>query len=148
MLAIIGNGKVAAYQASVGVIMLLTLPIGYLLLKVFAAPSAALVAFLITSVGCGVGRIYWGQRLLHLPSYDWLTCVLGRSFFVALPAAAATSLPQFLLPPSLSRLAIATVVGVATTAVFGWFIAMTDIERKYIARSMQTAVAKLRPCST
>lgn len=142
MLAVRAHGKIAGYQASVGVILLLTFPLAYVLLKLFHAPASALVAFLVTSIGCSIGRLYWGQHLLGLPARRWLADVLGRVGLVALPAAFLTAIPVLLLPASLPRLGLSLGLGILVTPLLGWLVGLTAPERAWFVGQLHRTLAK------
>jgi O-antigen/teichoic acid export membrane protein len=149
-LSINANGTIAAYQGTVGLLLLSTLPVGYLLLKLFAVPSAALVAFLLTGVACALGRIYWGKHLLGLTARSWLTGVLGRCLLVALPAAVLAAMPQFFLPASGQRLVLTLVLSFLLIPVLGWGFGLTPLERQYFTQHLRKLPDQLRrrwrPC--
>jgi len=145
MLAVNAHGRIAGYQASVGVILVLTFPLAYVLLRLFHAPAAALVAFLVTSIGCSVGRLYWGQHLLGLPARRWLADVMGRVGLVALPAFLLGAIPVLLLPASLTRLGLSLALGILGTALLGWIVGFTPQERAWFLGQFQRCLAKLRP---
>jgi O-antigen/teichoic acid export membrane protein len=143
MIAINANRKIAAYQSSVGIILLLTFPLAYLLLKLFNTPDAALIAFLITSFGSAIGRVYWGKHLLAISPCRWFMDVVFRCSQVALPTAFFAMLPQLLLPPSFSRLGLCLLFSLVATIIFGWFFGLTIPERDYFKHSIQTAFTKV-----
>ncbi len=148
MLSINADGRIAGYQASVGVILLLTFPLAYLLLILFHDPAAALVAFIITGTGCSAGRIYWGRRLLGLSVYSWISVVFGRALLIALPAACIAALPQFLMPAAAVRLAATFILAVSATATLTWAVGLTCAERAWLSHMFRSTVRRLSPvCS-
>jgi hypothetical protein len=143
MIAINANRIIAAYQATVGVILLLTLPLAYLFIKLYTSPIAALIAFLITSIGCVVGRVYWGKYLLDLSPQRWLIEVVFRCLLVILLVVPFAILPKLLLPDSLLRLGLSILVSIMMTAISGWYIGLTSPEREYFKRSLLTVFYKV-----
>lgn len=148
MLAVRAHGKIAGYQASVGVTFLLTFPLAYVLLKLFHAPASALVAFLVTSIGCSIGRLYWGQHLLGLGARRWLAGVFVPVALAAVPAAFLTALPPLLMAPSLPRLSLTLVMGVSVTALCGWLRGLTSAERAWFIGQLNRSLARLRPAGS
>ena len=132
-MAITARGMIARYQVSVGSVLFLTLPLGYVLLKQFSIPEAALAALIVTSIGCGILRIYWAKRLLSLAPLYWVTRVFLRVAFVSTISAAFTWLPQHYLQPSIFRLALSIVVSISSTTLLCWFIGLTIHERAYLS---------------
>jgi O-antigen/teichoic acid export membrane protein len=143
MMAVNAQGRIATYQLFVGGILLCTLPLGYLLLKLFTVPVAALVAFIMTSIGCAIGRVYWGYHLLALSPRRWFTGVLGRCLLIAIPATALSAVPHIFLPASLPRLGLSIVLSLASTVTLGWLIGITPAERNYLTHSIHDVLIKI-----
>lgn len=145
MIAINAKGKIGAYQATVGVVMLLTLPLSYFMLKFLQVPSAALYAILITSVGCSIGRVLWGRALLgHAPNV-WVVSVLWRCLIVGIPVAVLAILPHLLMQPSILRLFTVFSVSACSVAVFGWVLGLTCQERTFFILGAESVLAKNVP---
>ena len=142
MLAVRAYGRIAGYQASVGVILLLTFPLAYVLLKLFHTPASALVAFLVTSIACSIGRLYWGQHLLGFGARRWVGGVLVRVAVVALPAGVVAGLPVLLMVPSLPRLGLSFALGAGVTAGLGWLLGLTAPERAWFVGQLHRTLAK------
>lgn len=142
LMAVNATGRIAAYQATVGGVLLLTLPLGYCLLKVLVVPAAAMFAILITSAGCSIARLFWGQRLLSLHPRSWLSSVLGRCLLVGMSSTFFTVIPSLLFPASLLRLGLSTVIGIVANLGFGWFFGLTPDERNFVTHSWRATIAK------
>ncbi len=143
MMAITAQGRIAAYQGTVGLALLMTLPFGYLLLKLFHVPSAALVALVITSIASGLLRIYWGKRLLDLSPRQWFSEVLVRCFIVAVPSAFLGSMPKLFLSASLLRLGLSFTLSCGAIAAISWLVALTKDERMYFINLFSSIVNKI-----
>lgn len=143
MIAINSNRKVAAYQSSVGIILLLTFPLAYAFLKIFCSPQAALIAFLITSAFSTIGRIYWGKRLVGLSPKRWVSEVMIRCIIVSLPVYVLSKLPEMILPSTLLRLVLTILISIIAMAIFGWYYGIDISERSYVKRYMYAAYEQI-----
>ncbi|AOS82746.1 hypothetical protein BIU88_00420 [Chlorobaculum limnaeum] len=143
MIAINSNRKVAAYQSSVGIILMLSFPLAYLFLKIFFAPQTALFAFIVTSSGCTIGRIYWGNRLVGLSPRRWLTDVMIRCIIVALPVYFLSLVPEMFFPPTFLRLVLTLLVSIVAIAIIGWYYGIDMSERFYIKQNIKAIYGKI-----
>jgi len=137
------NGKIAAYQATLGSILVLTLPLAWVFLKVGFAPTSVGVAFVITMFMCSLGRVFWGRYLLGMPVHIWLTRVLVPSVIVVAISMLGALSPGWWLSSSAVRLIVVIVVSFMSTALGGWFIAMTNNERSFIVRNTSNMMARI-----
>lgn len=135
MIAVNARGKIAAYQATVGISLLLTLPLAWLFLWLGYLPTSVGVAFVITSVVCSLGRVLWLRRLFGEPIKRWLQTVVLPCLIVGVVAAAAAWAPRWLMPPSFARLACATALSVAAALLATWLITFDSSERTFFRQN-------------
>ena len=146
MLAVNAHGKIAAYQATLGTILILTLPLGWLFLKFGYPPTSVGVAFIITMAACSLGRVLWGQRLFGMPATKWLTSVFVPCGLVATAASLSALLPGCFLSQSFIRLALTITVCVVVSLIATWLWALDVLERDFVCRAgkrIRGASAKL-----
>lgn len=72
MLAVTAHGRIAAYQATLGSLLILTLPLAWILLEFGAPPTGVYWASLVTILFCSVGRVLWVRRLLNASFRRWV----------------------------------------------------------------------------
>jgi O-antigen/teichoic acid export membrane protein len=142
MIAVSAYGKIRAYQATVGAMMFLTLPLSYCMLKWFHVPQAAVYAILITSVGCTIGRVLWGRILLNHSLGGWITSVLWRCLLVGVPSVGLALLPQLFMQANLWRLIVVSSVSISSVSLFSWFFGLTRRERTYFIRAIESGMDK------
>ena len=147
MMAVNAKGVIAAYQATVGTCLALTIPLAWVFLKLGAQPTSVGLAFIIAMAGVSAGRVLWARRLLGVPIWHWLRDVLLPVSTVTLAAASATLLPRCLLSPSFSRLVLVTVASVTTATVTAWLFAMNATERSAVKQSAMHMIARIGPRS-
>lgn len=132
MLAINAQGKIAAYQATLGTCLLLTLPLAWVFLKLGGPPVSVGAALVVTTAAVSAGRVFWARRLLGVEVRNWLRGVALPTGAVALAALAVALVPRALLPPSFPRLALVTGAAVVTTGIMTWLLALDGEERETV----------------
>lgn len=135
MLAVIAHGRIAAYQATLGTSLVLTLPLAWLFLKLGYPPTSVGVAFIITMTVCSLGRVLWVQRLFGMPATKWLISVLMPCGLVATATTLSALLPRCFLSPSFSRLLLTTTVCIVASLLTSWLWALDDSERDFTCRA-------------
>jgi hypothetical protein len=143
MLAVQAHGKIAAYQATVGTSLVLTLPLAWLFLRLGFAPTSVGVAFIITMAVCTFGRVLWARHLLGVSVYSWFDSVVFRCGLVAIVATLAALAPGCLLPPSLIRLALTFTASIAASLITAWFIAFDRNERDFLGQNTRRLLGKI-----
>ena len=143
MLAVQAHGRIAAYQATLGIILVLTLPIAWVFLRMGSPPTSVGIAFVVTMVAVSTGRVFWVRRLLGVPVSRWLKVVVFPSTIVAIAAIAVVTVPRLLLSPSPFRLVITTVVGITTILVTTWFLALGNDERRFAKQNIRCLAIKM-----
>lgn len=143
-MAVSAYGKIAAYQATLGTCLVLTLPLAWVFLKLGMPPTGVGIAFVVTMAVVSAGRVFWARRLLDVSVRSWLSDVALPSSIVTLVAVSAVMVPRCLLAPSFLRLVIVTIVSVATTLLATWFLALNVVERGFVKQSARRLLGKMR----
>lgn len=125
------TGKVKVYQAVVGGILLLIVPISYIVLKLGApAYSVFIVHFVIESIA-QVSRMYMLRKLINLPMRRYLT-----NIYLPITSVVATSiiLPIFVqinYHEGLTRFIIVSLTCILSTGLSAFFLGLTRHEREF-----------------
>lgn len=144
MLAVNAYGRIAAYQATLGTSLLLTLPLAWLFLKMGYEPASVGIAFVVTMIVCSLGRVYWVRRLFGVSVSRWLRAVVLPSAGVALAATlAAAAISTFMLP-AFSRLLLVAVASFATTLGVTWCVALDRKEREFFAENLSRICTRFK----
>ncbi len=141
MIAVSAHGKIGAYQATLGSIQILSLPLAWLFLTFGFAPTSVVFALIITSSICALGRVLWGRYLLSMPVHRWLTNVIMPCAVVAATSSFAALAIAWWLPPSFSRLASVTAASVTVAGLASWFIALDVSEREFLMQTIRMSFA-------
>ncbi len=130
--AVNAHGKIAAYQATLGGLLLMTLPLAWLLLRAGWPPTGVGVAFLTVQLACALGRVFWVRRMFGVPIRNWLTAVIYPCMTVAVAAVIFAAVPRCLMAPTMIRLLIVGMVCTGALAWAAWRLALTPLERKFV----------------
>ena len=134
-LAVNAHGRIAGYEATLGTILVLTLPLAWLFLELGYPPTSVGGAFIITMTICSLGRVFWVQRLLGMPAKKWLTSVLMPCGLIATAATLSALLPRYFLSPSFSRLILTTTICIVVSLLTCWLWALDNSERDFACRT-------------
>jgi O-antigen/teichoic acid export membrane protein len=134
MVAINAHGRIAAYQVTLGTILVLTLPLAWFFLNQGWPPGSVGYVFIITMTCCSLGRIIWVKIILDIPVSRWIKesfypCLLV--FFITL---VSSLIPAFALHVSLSRLFLTTSISICMILVATWTVALNNSERSYVIK--------------
>lgn len=126
------TGKVKVYQAVVGGILLLILPVSYIALRLGApAYSVFIVHFCIESLA-QIARMYMLRKLIKLPLYAYI-----RNIYIPVIAVATVSciLPIYMythISEGFIGLLFLTAISVFSVATTAFLIGLTKEERRFI----------------
>ena len=145
MSAVNAHGKIAAYQATLGTILVMTLPLAWLFLHIGYPPTSVGFAFIMTMTACSFGRVLWMRYLFNVPVRNWLTRVLCPCLIVAIASALASLTPGWLMPPSFLRLFLTCTFSATTVALVAWFFALDPQERTFFIGSVRKLILLINP---
>jgi O-antigen/teichoic acid export membrane protein len=143
MMAVIACGKIAAYQATVGTCLILTLPLAWIFLKLGAPPTSVGVAFVITMIAVSAGRVLWVRQLFGVPISQWIGTVVLPCGIVASAATLAALTPRLLLPTSFTRLVGVIVTSIIVSLLTAWFFALDRNEREFFRQNLRRLLSKI-----
>jgi len=137
MLAVNAGGKIAAYQATLGTILVLTLPLAWLFLKLGYAPTSVAFAFVITMTLCSVGRVLWVRKLYGVPVIPWITAVIVPCSIVACAALVVAVMFHWIMQTSFIRLVLVSSVSGVFSLLTTWFFALNQSEREFFRQNIR-----------
>lgn len=143
MMAVNARGRIAAYQATIGGVLLMSLPLAWLFFWMGFPPASLGIAFVIISAVSCIGRVLWLRKLFGEPVKIWFLKVLFPCLTVATAAWLACTLPGFFLPESLLRLSLACAFSLLTTAVSAWLFVLNSGEKAFFLNASTNIIKKL-----
>lgn len=144
-LAVSAHGRIAAYQATMGTCVFLTLPLAWVFLKLGAPPAIVGVAFIIIMSITTLYRAFCMQWLLAVSVWRWVKDIFLPCSLVALVATLGATTSRLLLDPSFTRLVITSASGMLATILTAWFLALDCRERKFFRHNTLRLLTKSPP---
>jgi O-antigen/teichoic acid export membrane protein len=138
MYAVNAHGKIMAYQSTVGVMLLLTLPISWLLLKIGLAPPSIGFAFIFVQAICSIGRVVWAKKLFGVSVIDWVKKVLLPCFVTSLISIIIGYSLITAFPPGIYRLFLVCLSSFITIFILSIYIIL---DKKEVDGLMQISKA-------
>jgi O-antigen/teichoic acid export membrane protein len=137
MVGVNAAGRIARYQASVGVVLCSTLPLGYVLMTATRSPAGLAWAFMITSGLMLVGRLYWGSVLLGASVKLWAKQVCLPILGALIISGTAGGMVSSSLAPGLLRILATAFASSIGLAVGAWVLILDAEQRKTLLRVVQ-----------
>ncbi len=133
MTCIHATGHIKFYQALVGTLIILNVPVSYLILKFTdGSPIIVFEISLTINVIALFARVFLvRQQIKEFPVLEYLKEVIGKSFFVSILSFFLTYGVVTLLPDNFMRLVIVTFAGIMITLVLFLLICLNK-EEQYI----------------
>jgi len=138
--AVQAEGRIALYQGVIGILLCISVPVGYLLLRARMPASSVMWAVVGSSVLSGAGRLWFLCNRIGLKASQWLKGVLRPCAVTCAACCLVMGLVVFSVKPGFLRLAWLYVLNSCMTAILVWAFATSDGER----RLRQTYVSKLQ----
>jgi O-antigen/teichoic acid export membrane protein len=141
------EGRIALYQAVIGLLLCISVPVGYLLLRLHMPASSVLWATACGSVLAGAGRIWFLCKRIGLKAADWVRCVLRPCFVTSVACCLTMGTVLISLKPGILRLASLYLLNSGIVIILTWMFASSYAERTllqmYVSR-LQEALAGSR----
>lgn len=135
---LLATGRIKWYQVTLSIILLLSIPINYLLLKAGCHLATPLIVSVVLMMLSNVLRIIFCRNMLGLSVrmyvYEVILPIAGVGVFSLLPIMFVNSA----LNQSFLRLTICTIVGVVTVVFTSYAIGFTRSERQIILNIVRT----------
>lgn len=143
LLAVKAHGKIAAYQATIGGIIMMTLPLAWLFFTQGFPPTSLGVAYIITIVACTLSRVFWVRHLLGVSFYLWLKTAVFPNFLIGAISAGISYFLVFCIHESFIRLLYVLCISMAASALACWFWVFDAAECEFILKNCRKILAKL-----
>lgn len=144
MIAVSATGEVKLYQAVVGGILLLIVPISYVVLKFGGAPYSVFVVHFSIALVAFATRIILLNKQISLPVGQYLRTAILPAIQVAILATAFAMIIKlceinFNLHP-----AMAIILMVVTTCGFSYLLGLTKSEKRFLIERLVTITHSLK----
>lgn len=142
MTAIQATGKIKVYQAVVGTLLILILPISYLFLKLGYPPDITLFINIIISIIALSIRLYILWKLMSFPILMFIKEVILKNFLIVL---LSFSLPLFvrnMMNADIYRLIIVMIIAFIWNAIVIYFIGLNKSEKEIVSKGINKIVRR------
>lgn len=130
--AVQAEGKIGAYQCMIGILICISVPAGYLLLRMHMPPSAVLWGTVGGSVLAGAGRLHFLCGKLGLNFSDWMYRVLLPCLVTALLCSMGMAQVIFLIRPGLVQLLSLYLLNSGAVLVLASLFATSEREKRLV----------------
>jgi O-antigen/teichoic acid export membrane protein len=132
MTAAHATGKIRLYQAVVGGILLLNVPIVWIFLLMGApAYSAMIVAIVLTFIACIV-RLLILKRLIDYSIRQFLRMVVTPICVISVVSAILPIIFCYILPQNMLRLCLVTGLSIISVCIYSYFIGLNGEEQQKV----------------
>ena len=136
------TGKIRLYQAVIGGILLLNVPIAYLALKIWQKPTLVIWTGILLAAVAFIVRLFILKKLTDMPAGRYLRSVMSRVMIVSAAAGSINFLLTF--PAANGAFLIASlVICFVTTLLAVHLIGLDASEKRYLATMITQTYRKL-----
>ena len=134
------TGRIKAYQATIGSILLLIVPISYIVLKSGGDPECVFFVHLVVVIIAQIVRVWMIHSMINLSIIQYLKNVIGNITIVTALSVILPIIIYIAFPPSLSRFLLVCTLSVFSVVMTVYFIGLGEKERNFISYRLKTIV--------
>ncbi|MDD4055962.1 MAG: lipopolysaccharide biosynthesis protein, partial [Bacteroides sp.] len=130
MTAVQATGKIALYQAVVGTLLFLTLPVSYVFLKLGYPPEVTLYITIVIEIIALIFRFFFLKRLINFPVLHFVKEVILRNIPIIIVSSFIPLIIKKSLDENLWRLLIIVFISIIWSLIVIYFIGLNRSEKK------------------
>lgn len=142
MICVNANGKIALYQAFLGTVVMMTLPLAWVLVLCGMGATSVGCAMVVTMAICALGRVVLARRLVGLSGRYWVKKILLPLAFVSGLTLGVGVCPTLYFAPSVGRVVGTVLLCEAVLLPAAWFVLLSEEERTFIRSRLRGRYAK------
>lgn len=142
MTAAHSTGRIALYQSIVGTILILTVPAGYLVLKMGYGPTSVYVVSIVTTVIGYFVRLFILKRLMPFPVWQYTKEVFIVNIIVAVISLLLPTYLHVELDDSIINSIVAMLAAAVWTGAIIYFIGLNKDERAFLVHAINRILHK------
>lgn len=135
-LAISAQGKIAAYQVTIGGIMISTLLWAWVFIKCGLGPMSVVYACVITSLMASIGRVCFTRYQLGMSPIHWMNKVVLPLIALIVISSSLGAISRLFMGPCFARICLTTAFTLLGSICCGWLFVLDAKERQYFARQL------------
>ena len=132
MLALNAYGKIALYQAVVGTMALLVLPMSWLFVEMGLGVYSIGYASVISAILSSIGRVIFAKHLLHMSMRYWFWRIICPVGMICACTVCFGLMPSFFMSPGFLRIVVTALFSEAVYIGLTWFFMLDQDERNYV----------------
>ena len=136
------TGKMKDYQLWGSLVSISSVPIAFLLLKIYSIPEIALLCVLVCSALSHFVCLVVVKRLIGMSLKDYFKKVVWPIIIVFVISFVVTYPAHLLIENSLLRLLVVTIIGVSSVLLSLYYIALDKSERILVKKLTKSVTAK------
>jgi O-antigen/teichoic acid export membrane protein len=136
-IAVQATGKIAVYQAVIGTLLFMTLPISYYFLKLGYPPEVTLYITIVIEIIALIFRFFFLKKIINFPVTRFIKDVVIRNIIIVL---LSVSLPLFVrkaLDESFWRLIFVVCVAFIWNAIVIYVVGLNKSEKMIVQKTVQ-----------
>ena len=137
-------GKIRAVRLTVGIVLILTLPLAILLIRLGLPAHFVLIGSIFIELIAGGLRIFYAGRIIGMSIVSFLKTVVVKLLIVYAISIAIAYLPSMLLDEGFSRLLSTIAISSLAILTTGWFVVFDEDEKNQILSLVKAVLVKLR----
>lgn len=142
MLAVQATGRIAAYQATVGLSLMCTLPIAWALIHFGSPPWTVGLAAVLTMSITSVGRAFWGKHMFDIPVGQWVKKVVLPCLSVALGGIFFGMFIKSFFLGGLVGVAVTGLSAVTTQLILAYYFVLSVDERAAVVSAFSEKLGR------
>lgn len=142
MTAAHSTGRIALYQSVVGTILILTVPAGYLVLKMGYGPTSVYLVSIVTTVIGYFVRLFILKRLMPFPVWQYTKEVFIVNIIVAVISLLLPAYLHVELDDSIINSIVTMFVAAVWTGAIIYFIGLNKDERAFLVHAINRILHK------
>lgn len=136
MTSVQATGKIKIYQAVVGTLQFLILPISYFFLKYGYTPEITLYINIIISIIALIFRIFFLKKLINFPALLFLKEVILKNILIAFLSVGPLLFLRTMMETNVVRIIIIVILSVIWSGVIIYYFGLNKNEKKYLIYSI------------
>ncbi len=143
MTAVQATGKIAIYQAVIGTLLFLTLPISYVFLKLGYPPEVTLYITIAVEIIALLFRFIFLKRLINFPVFHFVKNVLIRNIPVILLSISLPLIVKKSIDVNIWRLFIVVCVSLIWNSIVIYLVGLNRSEQKIMRKWFQKILQRI-----
>jgi hypothetical protein len=143
MLAVNARGKIALYQAILGGLLLLTLPVAWFCCVLGGNIYWVVGAMLTLTMFSAWGRVWFARSLVGMSARYWLFHIFLPICITSLVSSVIAFFPRYIFPESIGRIVLTTLISEMVFLPMIWFFVLNIDERQMVRGKIHQLSSKV-----